>query len=396
MYTNDLIYLCTIIGNLSGLPVRLFRGDEMMYRFSMVELPADPILLDWEHIRQIQTHIGHFVNRYFYAYGSVFDGETRLVVGPCRQIQGSEQELHDLAFSLDIRPDEVDDFITSMRQIVPMPLDSLVQMMCAVNFAMNDREKLTLSDVIEPQENAFGLEESCASQQIDESLPPPQDLHNTLATEQTVMNIIRKGDVAALEAFVQNAPAVRPGVMARDQLRQAKNTFIVTVSQASRAAIRGGMDVEDALSASDAYIQQCELLGSMQEISKLHYDMALYYTRHVQRIRQGHYSTELVRRVAGYVQHHLSESITTDQIADHLYMSRQHLSRRFTAEAGVPLAAFVRNEKIEESKRLLRYTDRSVTAISAYLGFSSQAHFIRVFKEKTGMTPGEYRDTKIR
>ena len=124
--------------------------------------------------------------------------------------------------------------------------------------------------------------------------------------------------------------------------------------------------------------------------------MALYYTSHVQRIRQGHYSTELVRRVASYVQHHLSEAITTDQIADHLYISRQHLSRRFTAEAGITLAAFIRNEKVEEAKRLLRYTDRTIIAVSAYLGFSSQAHFIRVFREQTGMTPGEYRDKKAR
>ena len=94
-------------------------------------------------------------------------------------------------------------------------------------------------------------------------------LHNTLAIEQMVMNIIRKGDVAALEAFAQDAPAVIPGNMAREQLRQAKNTFIVTVTEASRSAIRGGMDVEDALKASDAYIQQCEMMTDIHQITKL-------------------------------------------------------------------------------------------------------------------------------
>ena len=154
------------------------------------------------------------------------------------------------------------------------------------------------------------------------------------------------------------------------------------------------MDVEDALSASDAYIQRCELLNDIQRITQLHYDAVLYYTRQVQRIRLGHFPTELVTQVAGYVQHHLSEPITTDRIAEHLYLSRQHLSRRFTRESGMTLAAFVRKEKTEEAKRLLRYTDKSASAISAYLGFSSQGHFARVFRELTGMTPGEYREKK--
>jgi AraC-like DNA-binding protein len=40
------------------------------------------------------------------------------------------------------------------------------------------------------------------------------------------------------------------------------------------------------------------------------------------------------------------------------------------------------------------YTDKSLSAIALYLGFSSQGHFAKVFRELTGMTPGEYRDKK--
>ena len=242
--------------------------------------------------------------------------------------------------------------------------------------------------------SSFGPERNRSEQRIAQDEPDAAALHNTLAVEQMVMNIIRKGDVAALEAFAQDAPAVIPGNMAREQLRQAKNTFIVTVTEASRSAIRGGMDVEDALQASDAYIQQCEMMTDIHQITKLNYDMVQYYTQRVQEIRHGHYPTELVRNVALYIQRHLSETITTNQIAAHLFMSRQHLSRRFTREAGIPLAAYIRREKTEEAKRLLRYTDKSISSIALFLGFSSQAHFSRLFKEITEMTPGEYREKK--
>ena len=393
MKKEDLIYLCTIVGNLSGIPVRLYHGGQLCFYHSVVSLPRDPVLLEQKKIKLPNNHIGFHVTSGFYYYGIVDSGTYRIVIGPSRQTAAQDQELRDMAFELDLPPDDVPDFLTGMKQIVRFPLESLMQMLCAINFMVN-HEKLTLNDLIGGGESQFGLEEKRTGKRISEEGTPSEELHNTLAIEQTIMNIIRKGDVAALEAFVQDAPAVRPGTMAREQLRQAKNTFIVTVAGASRAAIRGGMDAEDALTSSDAYIQECELLTDINQITRLNYDMVLFYTQQVQRVRHGHYASELVRNVASYVQHHLSETITTDQVAEHLFLSRQHLSRRFTQEAGIPLAAFIRNEKIEESKRLLRYTDKSASAIAVYLGFSSQGHFSKVFKETTGMTPGEYREKK--
>ncbi|MDE6963676.1 MAG: helix-turn-helix domain-containing protein, partial [Lachnospiraceae bacterium] len=47
--------------------------------------------------------------------------------------------------------------------------------------------------------------------------------------------------------------------------------------------------------------------------------------------------------------------------------------------------------KLEEARALLAYTDKSLSEISHYLCFSSQAYFQNVFKKKFGITPGEYR-----
>ena len=47
--------------------------------------------------------------------------------------------------------------------------------------------------------------------------------------------------------------------------------------------------------------------------------------------------------------------------------------------------------KVEEGKRLLRYTDKSISSIAAYLGFSSQSHFANVFRKYANSPPNEYR-----
>ena len=92
------------------------------------------------------------------------------------------------------------------------------------------------------------------------------------------------------------------------------------------------------------------------------------------------------------MQHHLSEPITADAIAQELFMSRPYLSRKFKEDTGESLTDFILKRKTEEAKRLLRYTDKSATTIGAYLGFSSLGHFSRVFKKYAGRTPIEYRE----
>ena len=80
-----------------------------------------------------------------------------------------------------------------------------------------------------------------------------------------------------------------------------------------------------------------------------------------------------------------------EEMARALYMSRPYLSAKFKEETGETLTDFILKEKTEEAKRLLRYSDKSSTAIAAYLAFSSLSHFSRVFKKHAGLTPGEYR-----
>lgn len=58
---------------------------------------------------------------------------------------------------------------------------------------------------------------------------------------------------------------------------------------------------------------------------------------------------------------------------------------------GTGLAEYATMIKINEAKRMLRYSDKPFSAISLYLGFSSQSHLTRVFKNTTGATPFEYR-----
>ncbi len=399
MKNLDLQYLCTVIGNLSGVPIRLYDGETLKFSYSLVKLPKDPVELYREDIWRIRDSVGYFVTKIFNYYGIINSGSHKIIIGPTRQTGNTDQELRELAFQLGVAPEDTASFLSGMKSIIRMPLESIMQILCTMNYVLNG-EKLSLQDiaVFDDQQNILSKDAVArqdAQQYSDENIPV-QDVHNTFELEQTVMTIVRKGDTAALREWLQAAPAVRGGIIAREQLRQLKNTVIVSATLASRAAIRGGMDVEDAFSLSDAYIQKCELLNSPDQIMNLQYHMILEYTQKVERLRLGKHPGKLAIDVANYIQHHLSEPITVENVAKELYLSRPYLSRKFIDETGESLTDFILKEKTEEAKRLLRYSDRSLTAISDYLGFSSPGHFSRVFRKYAACPPSEYRDRYVK
>lgn len=393
---ETLRYICTMIGNLSGVPIRIYKNRSLIFSHSVVWLPVDPICLCEDEILDIRSHIGYYTAQFFYSYGIVNYEDYSIISGPTRLTSARVQELRELAFLAGVPSEETDAFVSGMRAVISLPLESLLQMLLSVNFFLNE-EMLEITDLTirEDEQQMYNaqLGREQAEHRYDQDLldPVAQEVHNTYRTEQTLLDLIEKGDVGALDEWLKDAPAVRPGSIAPDQLRQVKNTLIVTATLASRAAVRGGMDVEDAFSLSDAYIRKCELLQTPDRIINLQYHMVLDFTSQVSNLKLHGNSSALAAAVAEYVRHHLSDPVSTEKIAEKLHFSRTWLSRKFHEETGIPLSDFIRIKKTEEAQRLLRYADKSLREISVYLGYSSQSHFQTVFKKQLGVTPMQYR-----
>ena len=389
----DCEYICRVFADLSGVPTRLFEGDELRRLWSVVRLPRDPMCVYKDEIFAVNGHVGYYITPRFHLYGVVNAGGVRVVVGPTAQIMAGDRSLRELAFQADVPKEEEQAFVDGMKQIVRLPLESLVMMLCSINYMLSG-EKLELEDIVIRSEEQEALKSTAERQRTEKvyDSEPAGIVHNTLQLEEALMDIVRRGDTAALRKWISAAPPIRGGRIAADQLRQTRNTFIVSVTLTSRAAIRGGMDAEEALSLSDAYIQRVEQLSSQEDIFDLQYHMVREYTEQTEKVRRGRNPTRLAVDVANYVQRHMSEPVSTEAMAREMYLSRTYLSAKFKKETGMTLTDFILSEKTEEAKRLLRYSDKPAAAIAAYLGFSSHGHFSRVFRKYAGTTPNEYRE----
>lgn len=395
----DLEYLCTNLANLSAIPVRLFEGESEIFYSSIVDLPIDPFLPYKKEVFAITSHVGYFITPHDWFYGVVnFDGK-RIVAGPTRQVPISEQELKTMAFEQSVPRADVEDFIKGMKSIMTMPLTAVLQMLANFNHVVNDGETLTLTDLAiydyEQEKMTEVLAQESAARTIDK-LEGADVIyaHNTMDVEAYILAAVRKGDVIGLQNYFAKMPAVRKGLVAQDHLRQEKNILIVTATLVSREAIRGGMDAEEALSLSESYIQKCELSQSSAAVINLNYRMILDYAERMETLNYGGKPSPLVTEIINYVRNHLSEFVTVEDLARHLCKGRSRLSTDFKKETGENLSEFILKLKIDEAKRLLRYTDKPSVDIAFYLGFSSQSHFSRTFKKHVDLTPNEYRATR--
>lgn len=391
----DFRYVCTSIANLAGMPIRLYRGGRQVFYYSVIKLIKDPLLAYEEEVLKIEESVGYFMTRHFNYYGIVNSGEYKIVLGPTRNAENSDSELKDLAFRIGVEQNDADMFVAGMKMIIRMPLETVLQTMCMINYILNG-EKKSVEDVILYQTDDDATRELFSGNDMEMSVSqqtaPKTNVHNTIELENRLMEFISRGQPEEFKKWVNDImPSVTGGTLAAEQLRHLKNTFIVTATLSARAAIRGGMDVDDALTLSDRYIQKCELIRDPLSVINEQYKMIFDYCRQVERVRGGRNPSKLVIAVTNYIQHHLSEPITAEQIAEHLFMSRGRFSVNFKEQSGVTPAAFIQQKKIEEAKRLLDVTDKTASAIAAYLGYSSPAHFAAVFKKYAGCTPAEYR-----
>lgn len=390
----DLKYISTNLANLTGVPVRLFKGDEEIFYHSLIKLLKDPFLIDKSAAFKIKDDVSYYQSHYYYYYGIINFDDYKVVIGPTRQLAISEQELKSIAFSLAIPRIKMDEFLSEMKAINQLPLMTLLQIMCMFYFSFTGKQK-SLESVIIHEDKQLLIKEEIEKDNIQNAVDSiKQDTswtYSALDIENQLLDMVMRGDVTAINKFMSQAPAIKSGTVAQEQLRQNKNIFIVTATLVSRAAIRGGMDVTAALSLSDQYIQRCELTDSLEKIDELSYRMVLDYAERVAKIKLGQNPSILVTKVSNYVQQHLSDAIKTGDIAKALYMGRSRLSTNFKKETGINISDYITQIKIDEAKRLLRYSDKSFASIALYLGFSSQSHFSKVFKERTSVTPFEYR-----
>lgn len=103
------------------------------------------------------------------------------------------------------------------------------------------------------------------------------------------------------------------------------------------------------------------------------------------------YRHPLVRQVSAYIDAHIRERITVDDLAVVAHMSKYHFLRKFKELTGVTVHSFLINKRLIEASRALK-EGKSVTESYLESGFADYSSFLRNFRDTFGISPGKYSD----
>lgn len=137
--------------------------------------------------------------------------------------------------------------------------------------------------------------------------------------------------------------------------------------------------------------------GKEDAVSLCINDLLLYMSRTVYELEHPQPAYEehrLHHNIMNYIEHHLSEDLSLDQIAQTFYVSKFHIAHIFKENMGITLHQYI------TKKRLARCRDTILSGVSiskafSLYGFSDYSSFFRAFKKEYGISPKEYREQHL-
>lgn len=93
-----------------------------------------------------------------------------------------------------------------------------------------------------------------------------------------------------------------------------------------------------------------------------------------------------------YIRNRACQGIKTEQVLDHLGISRSNLEKRFKQEMNKTIHQAIHEEKLERAKYMLTFTDVTTQEIAEICGYPSLQYFYAVFRKECNKTPKEFRE----
>lgn len=391
----------------SHIPVRIFRGERLLFAFGPSDLKEDEeafLELPMKALLRSDAPVSFAVTDSVFALACVRDDENGLsvVLGPSHSlpigpltmqeaIEKLEKEQH-ISFDKKLAA-PLHTYLAS----VPVMHDAcfLALTVGAVNAVRGEEAD---ESELEDKLNALlarKLNETVGKETLkakeEAALEGDSPSTNYAPSEQLILYYITNGMHEQLKSYWMRVAMPAATTESPEAIREVKNAMIASIAIVTTAVLSTELNPEEVLSLRDIYIRQTEECTTISQLFHIRYSITMEFAQRIKELQCRHTGNPTIDRAVAYIQQNLSEKIGLDDLAKLTKTSRAYLSRKFKEEVGMGISQYINRQKIIEAKRFLRFTDKSLAEISGYFDFSSQSYFQKLFKEQTGMTPSEYR-----
>ena len=103
-----------------------------------------------------------------------------------------------------------------------------------------------------------------------------------------------------------------------------------------------------------------------------------------------------LRLVRDFINDYLGNEIKLEELAALTHLSPSHFTKQFKRSTGLPPHQYLIQQRIERAKELLSNAVLTIAEVSQVVGFFDQSHLVRHFKYWVGVTPRDYRDSRLK
>ena len=123
------------------------------------------------------------------------------------------------------------------------------------------------------------------------------------------------------------------------------------------------------------------------------HDLILTLTRMVYQLENPGVSREensLYQGIVSYIDNHMQEKITLEDIAGALFVSKYHIAHVFKAQFGLSIHQYILKKRLNLCKGAIA-SGTDITTACTQCGFDDYSSFYRAFKKEYGMSPKEFK-----
>lgn len=169
------------------------------------------------------------------------------------------------------------------------------------------------------------------------------------------------------------------------------NLYSTQVTMLAELAVHSGVPYNISYMQAYIYLLHLSHTNSDDEALYISYRALFDYFNIIHEFQKKGPLSDIVTEALNYIQIHLHQKITIDDIATHVNISPRQLTRKFKSEMEVTIVDYINSQRVAESEYILLHSDATITDIAFSVGFSSESYFIDVFKSINGITPNAYR-----
>ena len=265
-----------------------------------------------------------------------------------------------------------------------------VRQACVILQDLVEKRNLTNADLLESRRRLYRQEQLRAEAIHALKLQPAGDLRAAyLREEPMLLAAVRRGNLGEARMRINRLLAAMC-YQAGGNLELSKSYFMELAITMCRHAVEAGGDPTDLLGTNYSLVVELARIRTEEELAAW-LNHTLEHILHV--MQRGGRSTgpAVIASAIQYVEEHLGEAVTRQDVAAVCSLSPTHFSRVFRRHVGRSFVDFLNQRRVDRAVEVLAKTEKPLAYVALEVGFGDQSYFSKVFRRYMGVTPGRYR-----